>query len=371
MKRYKHLFLVLLALLITGCSPKNKAPLEQGKEPAVEQEKGRIEQEDEFKTVVDILDREVQVKNEISSMVVTPVPYPSIIYSIDGTMGKMIAVNPGSKKQYEESLLSMLAPEFADVSVDYVASDFTINVEELLNLNPDVVVLWSNQEDDIKKLEQMNIPAVTLEAGASSDIESMRDNMKIIGKLLNKERETENLIQYHMDVEEYFAAKKDQIPENSKPKVLYLRDKDLSVAAGGSFNRRLIELTGGINVASEVKGGWTAVSMEEVLTWNPEIIYVSNMGDIEPDDLYNNTIEGQDWSQIDAVKNKKVYKTPVGIIRWDAPCTETPLFMKWMGQIQHPELFNDYELDKDIMNFYKDFLNHNLTEQELNGILKR
>lgn len=367
MKRYKQILLVLmaLALLITGCA-QNNDNADQGTEPV-----GQADDQSEFKTVVDVLGREVEVKNEINSMVVTPVPYGSIIYAIDGTMEKIVAVNPDVKSEYEKSLLSTLAPEFADVSVDYVSTDFTVNVEALLNLKPDVVVLWHVQENDIRKLEQVNIPAVALDQGGGSNLEKTRDNIEIIGKLLNKEQQAENLNQYNIDVEDYFTAKQDQIAENEKPKVLYIRDKNLAVAAGGSFNRQLIELTGGINVAAGVKGSWTGVSMEEVLNWNPEIIYLSNFDSFQPEDLYNNTIEGHDWSQIDAVKNKRVYKTPVGIIRWDAPCAETPLFMKWLGQIQQPELFNDYVLDEDIRNFYKEFLSYDLTEQELNKMLNR
>ena len=34
------------------------------------------------------------------------------------------------------------------------------------------------------------------------------------------------------------------------------------------------------------------------------------------EDFYNNTIEGQDWSQVSAVKNGKVFKEALGVFHW-------------------------------------------------------
>ncbi len=323
------------------------------------------------KVVTDILGREVEVPTEINSIVVTPIPYTSMIYAIDGTGEKLIAIHPSAKKAYEKSMLKVLAPEIENASDEYIAADFTVNVEEIVKLNPDVVILWSNQEDDLKKLEQMNIPVITLTNGANSDIDQMLANMKIIGSLLGKEEQADALIQYNIDTEAYFQGKAGEIDEASKPKVLYLRDKELKGSAGDSFNQRLIELAGGVNVASEVAGAWVEMSMEQIIAWDPEIIYLSHFDSITPEDLYNNTIEGQDWSQVSAVKNKKVFKTPIGIYRWDAPNAETPLFLKWMGQVQQPEVFADYNLENDVKDFYKNFFGHDLTDQELASIFNK
>ena len=358
MKKFSivSLLVFFLVLTLTACTG----------EKNVEQKK--VEQ---FKTVVDIMNREVKVPTEIKSIAVSPIPYTSMIYAIDGTAEKLVAIHPSAKNAYSKSILSTLAPELANVPDQYIAQNFAVNIEEIVKMNPDVVVLWSRQEDDIKKLEQMNIPVITLTDGANSDINEMRKNMRIIGNLLGKEEQAEKLIQYNLNVEEYFSNKIDMIEDTDKPRVLYLRDKELKASAGSSFNRQMIELTGGINVASEVKGAWTEVSMEQIISWDPEIIYLSHFDNFMPEDLYNNEIPGQDWSQVAAVKNKRVYKTPIGIYRWDAPNAETPLFLKWMGQVQHPDIYNDYVLEDDIKEFYNKFFGYNLSEQEINQIFNR
>ena len=88
-----------------------------------------------------------------------------------------------------------------------------------------------------------------------------------------------------------------------------------------------------------------------------------------PEDIYNNKFEGQDWSKISAVKNKKVFKAPIGIYRWDAPSAETPLMIKWIAKVANPELFNDYNIRKDIKDFYLEFFNYELSDEQLNFIL--
>lgn len=323
------------------------------------------------KVVTDVLGRKVEMSAEVKRIGVTPIPYASMIYAIDGSAKRLVAINPSAKKAYEQSILKKLAPEMADVTADYIGTDFSINIEEIINLKPDVMIVWSTQEAEISKLEGLGIPVVALSDGADSNIEEMRTNMRIIGQVLDKEQEAEKLIAYNADVEKHFQSKANQIDQSKKPKVLYIRDSMLKVAASKSFNQKMIELAGGVNVAGEVTGSWTQVTMEQILKWDPEIIYLSNFDPIAPADLYNNKIEGQNWSNVSAVKNKKVYKTPLGIYRWDAPNAETPLFLKWMGQKQQPAIFSDYNMENDLKSFYQAFFQYDLTQEDINLILKK
>ena len=42
--------------------------------------------------------------------------------------------------------------------------------------------------------------------------------------------------------------------------------------------------------------------------------------------------------------------------------------LKWMGSIQQPEIFSDYDIRSDIKDFYKKFFNHDLTDEEIDTI---
>lgn len=168
----------------------------------------------------------------------------------------------------------------------------------------------------------------------------------------------------------YFASKTKKLANTKRTKILYLKDSQLTVASGKSVNNIMIDMAGGVNVAKDVTTGtWSKVTMEEVIKWNPDIIILSNFDKFLPEDIYNNKFEGQDWSKINAVKNKKVFKAPIGIYRWDAPSAETPLMIKWIAKVANPELFNDYNMRKDIKDFYLNFFNYKLSDEQLNFIL--
>lgn len=72
--------------------------------------------------------------------------------------------------------------------------------------------------------------------------------------------------------------------------------------------------------------------MEQIYEWNPEVIIISTFTETTPEDLYNNATNGQDWSHIAAVQNKKVYKEPLGTYRWLLLSGDAALMVKWMAQ---------------------------------------
>ena len=43
--------------------------------------------------------------------------------------------------------------------------------------------------------------------------------------------------------------------------------------------------------------------------------------------------------------------------------------IKWIAKVVNPELFNDYNIRKDIKDFYLEFFNYKLTDEQLNFIL--
>lgn len=318
------------------------------------------------RTVTDTTGKQVTIPENINKIAVAPIPWSSIVYAVDGTGDKIIGMNASAKKSYEKSMLKLLAPQMEKASTKFIDNNFTVNIEEALKVKPDLFIQWDSQEKSNKQLTEAGISTIALKYGTLEDLDN---GIKLIGQVLKKEDRANKLIGYHKENLKYFESKQSELKNKEKPKVLYLRDEQLKVAGNKSYNNFMIDKTGGINVAKDVSGEWSNVSMEQVMKWNPEIIYVSNFSDIQPEDLINNKIKGQDWSKIDAVKNKKVYKTPIGIYRWDAPCAETHLMIKWMGVIQQPTVFNDYKMEDELKKFYKEFLNHDLSKEEIKNIL--
>lgn len=357
MKRKKSLFLIgvlIFTLALVACGDKKDIA-----------EKPETEKLSDTHIVVDMNGREVELKKDIETIAVTPIPWASLVYAIDGNADRLVAMNPSAMKSYEISFLKNLSPEFAKADTEIISKDFKINMEEMANLDPDVVIVWDYQTEEIEQLGKLGIPAVAIKYGS---LESLQEGMTLLGSVLNKEEKAKELVNYHQDTASYFEEKLKETDELVGPEVVYLRDKDLTIFGKKSVNQIFFDLTGGKNLAEEVEDK-TSINMEQIIDWDPEMIYLSNFDDFLPEDLYNNSFDGQDWSNLKAVKNKKVYKTPIGIYRWDAPCAESPLMMMWMAKVQQPEIFKDLNLEEEIKDFYKKFYDFELSQTDLNKIL--
>lgn len=319
------------------------------------------------KTVTDLTGKKVTIKDNPSRIAIVPIPWTSLTYVVDGDSSKIVGMHPSSKKAYEISMLKELAPNMKNVNSTFVDNNFNINYEELALLKPDIVVVWDYQDDAIEKLNKLKIPAVAIKYGTLEDVQ---EGIKLLGDILNKQEKSQKLINYHKDTNKYLTSKTKKIENIKRKKILYLRDSQLTVASGKAVNNIMIDMAGGVNVAKDITTGvWSKVTMEQIIKWNPDIIILSNFDKILPEDIYNNKFEGQDWSKINAVKNKKVFKAPIGIYRWDAPSAETPLMIKWIAKVAVPEVFNDYNIRKDIKDFYLEFFNYKLSDEQLNFIL--
>lgn len=182
--------------------------------------------------------------------------------------------------------------------------------------------------------------------------------------------DTAKVINYGKTVSEEIKSKVESLPEDKKVKTLVIfnhNGKDMTTSGGTHYGQVWIESTGGINVVRDIEGT-PAISMEQVYEWNPDVIIVSSFTKYMPEDFLQNKIEGQDWSQVKAVKDGKVFKEPVGVYRWYPPSGDAPLMSLWMAQKQYPELF-DYDMKSKVIEYYKTFYNYDLSDPQAEAIL--
>ncbi|MBZ4655010.1 MAG: Iron(III) dicitrate-binding protein [Peptococcaceae bacterium] len=358
-RRIAVIVLVISVFALAGCSNGQKSTAAGNTNQKATYEK---------RSITDTAGNTVELKKEVRTIAIVPIPWTSVVYAVDGTEKRIVGMHPSAKQSYEKSILKKMAPALANVATSFVDNDFVINMEEAKKLNPDVMIVWDYQTKEIEQLKGLGIPAIALKYGTLDDL---RKGIELIGNLLGKQEKASKLVNYHEETENYFKTKAEELKNFKKLKVLYIRDEQLKVAGKGAVNTAFIEMAGGVNVAKDTPGQWVNVTMEQVVAWNPEIIIMSNFSNFKPDDILGNKIKGQDWSKIDAVKNKRVYKAPMGTYRWDAPCAESPLMIKWMAKTIQPEFFKDIDIQKDIKNFYKEYLNYDLTQEEIDSILQK
>ena len=339
-------------------------------EEAAATEETASEESSDSITVTDMNGREVTIDGDIDSVVLTALPLPSI-YAITGApIENLKGVHPGSTSAIENSIMGSMYPDLVGIADNFVEGQ-DINVEELLKIDPDVVIYWGEYENQYEALNSVNIPAVGVFGEEGGDVvATLKTWVDIMGQLFGTRGNTDKVIEYANTALDEVSDKVSSLSDEEKPRVLYLynhSNEQISASGSGFYGGFWIEAAGGNNVAKEIEN-FGDVNMEQIYEWDPEIIILTTFTETMPDDLYNNTIDGQDWSQVSAVKNGKVYKEPLGVYRWYVPCGDTPLMVKWMAKTVHPEIF-DYDMITEIKDYYKEFYDYDVTDEQAQGIL--
>ncbi|SFI21601.1 iron complex transport system substrate-binding protein [Tindallia magadiensis] len=376
-KRGITIFLILMALvLITGCgstgsNSENQAGTESISQSEQAEEASNEKEETSGRIIIDQLGREVEIPEEIHRVVTDRIlPFPSVYFLATGRDEDIVGMHPASKSAYEHSMLSVLAPGMQAAETGF-ASGEEINIEELLMLDPDLVFIRA--ESGMEELyAEAGIRTVAIGTTGIADgdvMKTINSWIEILGEIYDLEDRAQEIIEYGLQVEAEITEKVEGLEEKPRAMMLFNHIDGQPVVSGSNFfGNYWLTTTGAIDVAEDDVNGRSPVEMEQIYTWNPEIIYITNFTELQPEDFYQNKIEGQDWSQIEAVKNERVYKIPMGIYRWFPPSGDAPLMLQWLAQHNHPEIF-DYVIEEEIRNYYAAYYDYELSEEEISVIL--
>ena len=156
------------------------------------------------------------------------------------------------------------------------------------------------------------------------------------------------------------------VPEAERPRVYYGRGANgRETGLSGSINLEVLERVGAINVAAAAgTGGITKVSIEQLLSWNPDVILV-----LDPT-FYRSLPSDPLWSPVKAVRDKRTYLAPNLPYGWfDAPPGVNRLIgVRWLGSVLYPKQFPE-SLRDTTRQFYKLFYHVDLTEQQVDTLL--
>lgn len=320
--------------------------------------------------VVDHLGNEVEVPAEINTIVTTSItPMPSVYCMFAGSAEKLIGMSPSSMAAVENSLLAEIMPEIKDVSTEFMTGG-EVNVEELVAMNPDVVFCHAGK---VEEYEQLRAAGLTVVAVATADwgsdsIATFEAWIQLLGEVFGEEDKAAGIVAYGREVEAMIQECIATVDESERPRVMFLykySDGVIQTSGNSHFGQYWAEATGAVNVAGEQDASALEINMEQVYEWDPDMIYITNFVPYLAEDLYNNAIEGHDWSVVSAVEDGQVYKCPLGVYRWYPPSSDTPLMLLWMAQTNYPELFSDIDLEAEMKEYYQKFYGITLTDEDI------
>ncbi len=309
--------------------------------------------------------RTITFERPVTRVVTIPMPAASLLVAVDGGADHLAAMHNASWVAMRDGILGTMFPQALELPHEIATQDFTPNVESVRALNPDVVIQWSDAQL-VAPLENAGLKVIGLvNNGKQEDVDAW---IAMFSAMLGKpERATE--IKDHSDRE--LAEVKELAAGRSGPgpSILYFNrfEGGLKAAAAKTYNDFYIKLIGGSNPATgedPLPGtGMVGLDVEQVLSWDPEVILLGNFDGAMPQDVYDDPV----WKNVAAVRSRRVYKVPLGGYRWDPPGQESPLMWHWLGDIAFPQ--EQSGLRGKITDYYRMLYNYRPINADLDRIL--
>ena len=302
-------------LLFSGCGG------EKVSEPV------EVSQEKVFATIEDDLGRKIILDKKPARIVVTSASFLEPLHTVGGE----IVGRPDSKNKM---------PDWAK-NLPSVGAVYQIDVERLLSCAPDLVIVNKGMNEKLLPvLEENKISAAVVEMKTYDDV---KRGLKMFATISGDVAAGEKIIS-NMDAE--IKAIVDKVPKkNLRVAILHSTAQGLSVQLDGSIAGSIAKMFGWENVASgmtplEKNPDAAPYSMETLAEQNPEIIFVTSMGDIN--EIKTNMAKAietnEAWQAIGAIKNNRLYYLPQDLFLL-SPGLRYPDAVRQMAQLIYPENF--------------------------------
>lgn len=241
------------------------------------------------------------------------------------------------------------------------------NLEAVVASRPDLIVDYGAVNDTFASLadrvqKQTGIPYLLLD-GAFDRIPGA---VRTVGSLTGEEARAESLARYAKDTVDDVARRVASVPPTKRPRLYYGRGpRGLDTGLAGSINMEVIDRLGATNVAAAMgRGGLVAVSLEQVLAWDPEVIVTTDpnwFASVRRDPL---------WRPIAAVRTGRIHLAPAEPFGWiDFPPSINRLVgMRWLGRILYPDAFPE-DLRPVVRDFYLRLYHRTPSEPELDALI--
>lgn len=285
---------------------------------------------------------------------------PILYYAVDLTTGHMAGINSDSLATIREGVYAELIPALLKLNSSIATDRFTPNVEAILELDPDLVLQWTFDPEIIEPLERVGLKV----AGWSCCTEQeRRDYLMMSGFISGRIDRAQTILRLQDASNDALRATFAELPVEEVVTMLEVDQlgDQIRVVANSS---RDDSLSGVKNLAADGSGEWwRTIDAEQFLVWNPEVIIISAYANFGPADLYANKL----LAEVDAVKNRRVYRVPRSNRSPDAP--EVYLTSAWLAAIAHPDRHSE-DFRAKVADAYRVIYDKEITAAQIDSILE-
>lgn len=292
--------------------------------------------------ITDSTGRDVEIPSRVESIVcvgVGALRYSCYMDAVDLVVGvEDYEVKEGMSRLYNYVNFD----KFKDLPV--TGTNGEPNIEEIITAGPQVIVMSSYASADADDLQaKSGIPVVMVPGSDTTLDDNAYETIRIMGELYGKEDRAQELTAYLKGIQKDLDDRTADIPEEDKPSV-YVAGVSFKGAHGFEGTEAYygpFELIHANNLANTTdQTGAFDIDLEQVLTWDPEIIFLDFNGMSLINEDY---ADNPDYYQnLTAVKEGKVYSQIS--FRSSASNLETALADAYYAAcVMYPEQFSDID----------------------------
>ncbi|MHB1013774.1 MAG: ABC transporter substrate-binding protein [Desulfurivibrionaceae bacterium] len=225
-------------------------------------------------------------------------------------------------------------------TIPSVGSGANANVEAIMQLKPDLVITWAWKPESIRFMEGKGLRVITV---YPENIGELYEVMRLLGRVFQREDRIKAAI---AEMETTFSLIRERTGKRQAGKkrtMLYLGGEANSVSGTLGINHDLMTMIGGVNLAGTIKQRNTLVSMEQIVAWNPEVIFIWGNAGYTARDIVDNP----QWRNIRAVREGRVFKAP----EWTTWSPRLAMVALWMAKQAYPEDYKDIDVAAEAKRF--------------------
>jgi len=224
-----------------------------------------------------------------------------------------------------------------------------LNFESLMAMKTDLLLLQDMHMQFTPQLDRLKIPYIVMK---QNTIDEICDSITRLGKICSAQDKAQKLVSgIRADVKMVTS----KVKGLNKPKVLLCVSRELSenqintfyVAGNNNFYGEMIALAGGENAVTEKKISYPQVSLEGLMTINPNVV-IDLVGDktfyhskdkIDVDTIFNEKYLKGQWqrsAKVDAVNKGRIYIMQGTV--YLRPGARSGMILKAFAKAIHPEV---------------------------------
>ena len=261
------------------------------------------------RTFTDQIGREVKVPDKVDRIVVLQHQTLNLLVQMNAT-DKIVGVMSNWKQQLGSNY-ARLAPELSNKAS---LGDLThVDAEKLVALHPQVVFVTNYAPQEmIDKISSLGIPAVAISLRHDDEgernklnpvmadeeqayVKGLYEGIMLIGNIINKPEEAKALIKATENGRRMVSNRLQLLPEEQRVRA-YMANPELTTYGSGKYTGLMMKHAGAVNVAASTIKGFKQVSIEQVIEWNPQVIFVQNRYPA----VVNEIQSSPQWQVIDA-----------------------------------------------------------------------